>query len=200
MCVAATGTTTVGCPVICECLASYQVNDCCVGLRHTECGAKRSSLPERDKLSIADLSLRGPPGPVESLGGPGGHDGSVSAKGYEEAQVDPDVMSLRFDGIELAFIERSPGAAHPDYPSVLGDRQRAAVELGRLAASGEIYRYPESSYPQDLCVCPSHLIAKEDKVRVVRDWSDVLYPLNSCLSNPPAQYGAMDDFLRTWEV
>ena len=78
----------------------------------------------------------------------------------------------------------------------MGDRQRAAVELGRLAALCKIRWYPEGVYPFDLCVCPSHLIAKEDKVRVVHDWSNVLRHLNSCLSNPPAQYGAMGDCLQ----
>ena len=43
---------------------------------------------------------------------------------------------------------------------------------------------------------PSHVIAKGDKARVARDWSCAAYPLNSMLSNPPVQFGAMGDFLR----
>ena len=34
---------------------------------------------------------------------------------------------------------------------------------------------------------------KEDKVRVARDWSDAVYPLNSALANPFVQYGTMDE-------
>ena len=45
-------------------------------------------------------------------------------------------------------------------------------------------------------VRPSHLSVREDEVRVKRDWSTALYPLNSCLAGPPAQYGAMDNFLQ----
>ena len=39
------------------------------------------------------------------------------------------------------------------------------------------------------------MIVKEDKGRVAHDWSNALYPLNSVFANPPAQYGAMDEFL-----
>ena len=31
-------------------------------------------------------------------------------------------------------------------------------------------------------------------MRVARDRSNALYPLNSVLANPPAQYGTMDEF------
>ena len=105
-------------------------------------------------------------------------------------------MSLWFDGIELSATEEPPVAVLPDYPSAMEDRQRASVELGRLTSLGGIRWYPEGAYPPGLCVRPSHLTAEEDKVRAAQDWSDALYPLNSCLSNPPAQYGAMDDLLQ----
>ena len=35
---------------------------------------------------------------------------------------------------------------------------------------------------------------KEDKARVAHDWSNAVYPLNSALANPFAQYGTMDEF------
>ena len=47
-----------------------------------------------------------------------------------------------------------------------------------------------------MTVCPSHLVVKEDKVRVVRDWSNVLYQRNFVLGNPPVQHGATDEFLQ----
>ena len=77
----------------------------------------------------------------------------------------------------------------PDYPSVSEDRQRAASELDRLAELGKIHWYENGSYPPDLRVCPSHLIVKGDKARVAHDWSRAAYPLDSALTNPPAQYG-----------
>ena len=48
-------------------------------------------------------------------------------------------MYLRFDGVELSFTKEPPVAVLPDRPSVMEDRQRAAVELGRLAALGIIF-------------------------------------------------------------
>ena len=71
----------------------------------------------------------------------------------------------------------------------------AASGLDRLASLGGIHWRQDGSYPPDLCVCPSHLIAKKDKVRVARDWSIYQYPLNSTVVTPPAEYGTMGGFL-----
>ena len=72
----------------------------------------------------------------------------------------------------------------------------AASEPDRLASFGKIHWREEDSRPPDLCVCPSYLIAKPDKVGVVRHWSSWRYPLNSVLVNTPVMYGAMDEFLQ----
>ena len=82
----------------------------------------------------------------------------------------------------------------PDYPSVHVGREKAGKELDRLASRGGSHWYGEGPRPPDLRVCPSHVIAKEDKVRVARDRSNALFPLNSVLANFPAQYGAMGEF------
>ena len=74
---------------------------------------------------------------------------SLSAKGREAANVDPDVLALWFDGIELSVTDEPPVAVLPDYPSVLEDRFRAAAVLGRLAAMGEIHWYDGGSYLLD---------------------------------------------------
>ena len=74
--------------------------------------------------------------------------------------------------------------------SVNEDRDVAAAELDRLALLGKIHWRDCGSYPPELRVCPPHLIVKEDKVRVVHDWSNYQYPLNSVLAN-----GAMGEFL-----
>ena len=102
---------------------------------------------------------------------------------------------LWFEGFGLTFTEEPPVVVLPNHPSVAKGRQRAAAELDRLAGLGKIHWYQGGLRPPDLRVRPPHLVAKEDKVRVIRDWSSALYPLNSVLSNPPVQYGAMDDFL-----
>ena len=121
---------------------------------------------------------------------------SLSAKACESAGVGPVVASLWFGGIGLTFAEEPPVAVLPDYPSVAEDRQRAAVELDRLAGLGKIHWYEEHSYPPDLRACSPHLVSEEGNVRVAHDWSSPMYPLNLVLTNPPVQYGAMDDFLQ----
>ena len=92
------------------------------------------------------------------------------------------------------FTSRPQTVVLPDYPAVNEDREVAAAELDRLAPLGKILLYSDGSRPPHLSVCPSHLIIKEDKGRVGRDWSNHQYPLNSVLANPPSQYGTMDEF------
>ena len=43
----------------------------------------------------------------------------LSAKGREDAKVNPDVMACWFEGIVLSVAEESPVVALPDYPSAL---------------------------------------------------------------------------------
>ena len=114
---------------------------------------------------------------------------SLPAKGREDAEVDRDALALWFEGIESPATGEPPVAALPDYPSALEDRFRVAAALGRLAAMGKIHWYDAGSHPPDLRVCPSHLIVKKEKARVVHDWSIALYSLNSVLVNSPVQYG-----------
>ena len=120
----------------------------------------------------------------------------MSARACEAVGVDPEVASLWFDGISLDFSEAPPVVVLSDYPSVAEDRQRAASELDRLAGLGETHWYGAGSYSPDVRVRPPHLVAKGDKARVAQGWSRAGFPLNSMLSNPPVQYGAMGDFLR----
>ena len=99
---------------------------------------------------------------------------SLAAKRREDAKVNPDVMSLRFEGIEFSVAEEPPVVVLRDYPSFLVGRFRAAAELGRLAAMWKIHWYAAGPYQPDLRVCPSHLIVKEDRARVGHDWSNAL--------------------------
>ena len=110
--------------------------------------------------------------------------------------MDPEVASIWFEGVGLTFAAEPPAAVLPGYLSVAEDRQRATVELDRLAGLRKIHWYEGGSRPPDLRVCPSNLIAMDDKVRVAHDWSSALYTLNSVLSNPPVQCGTMGDFLQ----
>ena len=106
-------------------------------------------------------------------------------------------MDCWLEGVRLASTSRPPHPVLPYVLSVLENCKVAASELDRLAPLGKIHEYRDGLYPADLCVCPSHLIAKRDKVTVVHDWPNRHYPLNSALVNPPAEYGAMDGFLES---
>ena len=120
---------------------------------------------------------------------------TLSAKFREKVRVDPRALGGWFDSFQLSRIGEPLVAGLPDYSSAVDDRERAAAWLGRLAPLGKIHWVAEGSYPPDLRVRPSHLIAKGDKVRVVRDWSHTASALNSASANPPVQHGAMDAFL-----
>ena len=123
------------------------------------------------------------------------HGLSSSGRGRRALGVRTEMAAQRFNGAELPLAETPPIAISPDYPSVMEGRQRAAIELNRLAALGKSHWHEEGSHPPDLRVCPPHLIVKEDKNRMARDWSCAQYPLNTMLLNPPVEYGAMGDFL-----
>ena len=105
------------------------------------------------------------------------------------------MIDVRPGGAQLICTENPPSAVSQDYPSVNVGRKEAGKELNRLASRGEVHRYGEGARPPDFRVRPSNAIVKEDTARVARDWSNVLYPLNSVLVNPPAHYRATDEFL-----
>ena len=68
-------------------------------------------------------------------------------------------MDCWFEGITLAFASRPSPAVSPGYQSGPEDREVASSEPDRLAPLGKIHWNEDGSYPPDLCVCASHLIA-----------------------------------------
>ena len=120
---------------------------------------------------------------------------SLSETGCRTLGVRTEMVSQWFNGVELPLTQIPPVVILPDYPAVAEGRQKAAVELDRLAALGKIHWYGEGSRPPDLRACPPHLIVKADKNRMGHDWSCAQYPLNAMLVNPPVEYGTMGDFL-----
>ena len=54
-------------------------------------------------------------------------------------------------------------------PSAKDYLEMAAKQVDRLAGLGKIYCYPEGDYLPDLRVCPSQLIVKPDRTRMVRE-------------------------------
>ena len=85
--------------------------------------------------------------------------------GFEESILDRDW----FRGINLDFRPASPAIASQAYLSVINQPEVAAAELDRLASLGGVRWFEKGCAPPDLRVCPSRLIARGGKVRVVRD-------------------------------
>ena len=83
----------------------------------------------------------------------------------------------------------APSYDIPDYPSVREQPQLAALEIYRLTEEGRIFWY-EDEVPTDLDICPSTLIVKMERSRLVHDWTRA--GLNEFLVNPPTAYDTID--------
>lgn len=119
---------------------------------------------------------------------------SLSLSVAAEVGVCDRFLQTWFRGISFDSSHAPPVARVENYSSVLQDPDTAGKEMDRLTGLGKIHWYHHGA-PPDLRVCPSKLIIKPDKVRLVHDWSCANYPLNSLLPNPPVNYGTMDSFL-----
>ena len=87
---------------------------------------------------------------------------TLSAWYCERVLGDPEACDRWFRGIQLECAESPPAAVLPDDHSVQADRDKAGLELDRLAGLGEIRWYSEWSYLPVLRERPSHLTAKAD--------------------------------------
>ena len=157
-----------------------------------------SSSPEFDLKCKSLARCRGPSDQwrvAEDRAAAAGN--SLSYWAAVELGVSQRFLDLWFSGIDLECQHLPPHAILDNYPSVQHDAATAGEELDRLTKLGKIHWYgsPEEA-PPDLNVCPSQLIIKPSKVRLVHDWSCRDYSLNSLLPNPPVDYGAIDGFLR----
>ena len=88
---------------------------------------------------------------------------------------------MRLDGHELA-----PSFNVPDYPSIQYGYDRASEEIDRLTTEGKIWWFDEHNVPHDVDICPSTLMVKNARMRLVHDWSRV--GLNECLVLPETAF------------
>ena len=96
-------------------------------------------------------------------------------------------------GLALNGAERVAQFDRPDNASIKMHPDRAGEEFDRLASSHKILWYPVGEEPDDLCICPSSLIIRNARLRVVHDWSIV--GLNIELDIPPVAFDNMDAFV-----
>ena len=78
---------------------------------------------------------------------------------------------------------------HTRLPFSTRAAQLAALEIDRLAEEGRVFWY-EDEVPHDLDICPSTLIVKMERSRLVHDWTRA--GLNEFLVNPPTEYDTID--------
>ena len=97
------------------------------------------------------------------------------------------------DGVVLHGAELAEDFWMEDYPNVQDNIEVAAKEIDRISDLQKIFWYPTGQYPPDLSVCPSNLILKGSRPRVVHDWSRV--GLNKHLTIPEVNYGTMDQLV-----
>ena len=97
-------------------------------------------------------------------------------------------------GVRLTGAQDAPRFDRRDYPSVELNPDRAAEEIDRLTSLGKIFWHPDGLRPAYLDICPTTLIVKSSRLRLVHDWTAV--GLNRCLHVPPVSFDTMDTFIR----
>ena len=97
------------------------------------------------------------------------------------------------EGVRLTGHELANPFHVADYPSVIYGYDRAAEEVDRLASEGKIHWFDHDNVPADVDVCPSTLVIKQARMRLVHDWTRV--GLNECLEVPPVAFATLDSLL-----
>ena len=117
---------------------------------------------------------------------------SLSIKNSKLLGVSVETLNRWFQGVHLTRIAPITPTTARDYPLFRNHGTLACTETDRLAALNKSYWY--SSPPEDLNVCPSNLIVKTDKTRIVRDFSHHKAGINSALANRSVDYATLDLF------
>ena len=110
------------------------------------------------------------------------------ALGVHDKFVDEWKHGVRLDGHDVA-----PAFNVPDPPSIEYGYDRASEEIDRLAAEGKIWWYEDNEVPVDIDICPSTLVVKNSRMRLVHGWSRV--GLNECLVVPETSFATIDSLL-----
>ena len=109
-------------------------------------------------------------------------------RGVSEPVLAEWQSGVRLDGHE--------DAAHfdlDDYQSVKFGMERAAEEIDRLTSAGKIFWFEEDCVPDDLDVCPSSLIVRNARMRLVHDWTRA--GLNQHLALPDTSFDTVDSLI-----
>ena len=107
--------------------------------------------------------------------------------------VSEHFLQLWRDGIHLEGHERAEAFFLEDYNSVKYGADRAAEEVDRLTEEGKIFWFAPDEVPDDLDVCPTTLIVRNSRMRVVHDWTRA--GLNEHLAIPDITFDTVDSWV-----
>ena len=107
--------------------------------------------------------------------------------------VHPSFLRVWAEGIRLEGHEGAGSFFMQDYNSVICGEDRAAEEVDRLTQEGKIFWFEPNDVPDDLDVCPSTLIVRNARMRLVHDWSRA--GLNDFLVLPPVEFDTVDSWV-----
>ena len=107
--------------------------------------------------------------------------------------VSEHFLPLWRDGIRLEGHHDAAAFFLDDYSSVYYGADRAAEEVDRLTDEGKIYWFPPGEVPADLGVCPTTLIVRNSRMRVVHDWTRA--GLNDHLAIPDVSFDTVDSWI-----
>ena len=107
--------------------------------------------------------------------------------------VSEHFLQLWRDGIRLEGHQDAHAFSLEDYSSVRYGADRAGEEVDRLTDEGNIYWFPPGEVPEDLDVCPTTLIVRNSRMRVVHDWTRA--GLNEHLAVPEVNFDTVDSWI-----
>ena len=108
--------------------------------------------------------------------------------------ISEDTIRRWFRGVSLLKSSVISPAIVPDYPLFRQHGELAGIETDRLAGLMKSIWYAQP--PKDLNVCPSNLVIKTDRVRIVHDFSHPQAGINSALENRGVDYATIDRFIK----
>ena len=120
---------------------------------------------------------------------------SISPSACRRYGVSPLFLAEWLGGVRLIHSEPVTPYCCNDYPLVEKHSAEAGAELDRLTSLNKIAWYSSDSMPDNLYICPSNIIAKPNRVRLVHDWSHPDCNLNALLLQPDVSYGSLDSWL-----
>ena len=154
--------------------------------------AVRDPPPSGGSEALLALAPYGTPSPEDVTCAEGN---LLSPRAARRLGVLPSFLSEWLGGVRLASPPPDLSYRCDDYPLYARHALAAGDELDRLTALSKIHWYEEGCAPSNLCVCPSNVVVKPGRIRVIHDWSHPDCGLNSLLPQPPVAYGSIDSFL-----